>query len=163
MLQSFHYTVKDLNQSRPAQPCMVVRSVIIWKTPTSLLHFSFAFIRHIKQYCTYKEPRRRRHYTDWATNWTFQASDPGVPRNIRSPKCPHRLWGPPSLLPNGQRSGVKLTTHLHVAARLRISSTIPFTPLICFQDLFSDNLPVCFTYQTHCSRVDYTTHELTFL
>jgi len=52
------------------------------------------------------------------------------------PPSPNRLWNPPSLLSNGYRElysrkcrgrGAKLTTHFHLAARLRTGAAI--TPL----------------------------------
>jgi hypothetical protein len=56
---------------------------------------------------------------------------------ISSPPRPDRLWGPPSLLSNGYRKlfrrrwsswGVKLTTHLHLAPRLRMRRPVPPFP-----------------------------------
>jgi len=48
------------------------------------------------------------------------------------PQCPNRLWGPHSLLSNWYRMqsgrGVKLTTHLHLAPRLRMRGAIPPLP-----------------------------------
>jgi len=51
-----------------------------------------------------------------------------------SPSRPHWYWGPPSLLYSGYRGllprgwsgrGAKLTTHLHLVPRLRMSGAIP--------------------------------------
>jgi hypothetical protein len=53
------------------------------------------------------------------------------------PKCPDCLWGPLSLLLNGNKGffterqsgqGVKLTNHLHLVPRLRMRGTIPELP-----------------------------------
>jgi len=56
------------------------------------------------------------------------------------------LWGPPSLLLNGywmlfpQGSGwsVKLTTHLHLAQRLRTSGAIPPLPMYLCDVVFNE-------------------------
>jgi hypothetical protein len=65
-----------------------------------------------------------------------------IPRKDRryffSPKCPGRLWGPPNLLFIVYRRksgrGVKLTSHLHVVPRLKLSGAIPPVP----------HMPECF-------------------
>jgi len=53
------------------------------------------------------------------------------------PKCPDCLWGPSSLLFNGNKGffterqsgqGVKLTNHLRLVPRLRMTGTIPELP-----------------------------------
>jgi hypothetical protein len=159
-LQSFHYTVKGLNQYRPAQHCSQ-------RYNFKNTHFSLTFL-----ICIYSVYKTVLHIKGTekaqALYWLgCQLDFPGF-GSRRAKKYSHSemsnlRWGPPSLLPNGHRSGVKLNAHLYVAARLRISSTITFTPPTCLQGLFSRILLVYFTYQTYCSTVDYTTHELTFL
>jgi hypothetical protein len=74
-------------------------------------------------------------YNDYAVGWTIEGSNPGrAKRYVQSPKkSPDRLWGPYSVLFNGyggsfrevKRSGVKLTIHLRLVPRLRMSGTIP--------------------------------------
>ena len=59
------------------------------------------------------------------------------------------FWGPPNPLFNGYRSSqpgvkrpeVKLTTHLHLVLRLRISGDIPSQPLYAFMSCIGANVP----------------------
>jgi len=46
------------------------------------------------------------------------------------PQRRNRLWSPLSLLFSGGDGGLKLTTHLHVVPRLRMSGSIPHLPHI---------------------------------
>jgi hypothetical protein len=54
-----------------------------------------------------KEPGYRSRCRDWARGWTVRGLSPcraeSFERFLSSPKRPHRLWGPPSLLFNGYR------------------------------------------------------------
>jgi hypothetical protein len=78
-----------------------------------------------------------------------------------SPPRPQRLWGPPSLLSNEYQSlfpwrwsvrGVKLTTHLHLVPRSRMSGAVPAPPntppwrgaQLRHRDNFTFTLPLLF-------------------
>ena len=60
-----------------------------------------------------------------ATSWTVRRSNPGGGEIFRT--CPNRLWGPSSPLYNGywfpfseySDRGVALSTHFHLASRLK--------------------------------------------
>jgi hypothetical protein len=60
-----------------------------------------------------------------------------------SPKCPGRLWGPPSLLYYAYRGlfhwRVWLTAHLHVVPWLSMSGAIQLSP-ICLYDIHKHKL-----------------------
>jgi hypothetical protein len=86
-----------------------------------------------------------------------------IPRNIKtffcSPKCPDRLWGPPSFLFIGCRGLLfrveatrRRVDHLHLVPRSRMSGSIPLLPLYAFKAWTGTNLAlmdlVCF-----CVRV----------
>jgi hypothetical protein len=61
-----------------------------------------------------------------------------------SPKFADWLWGPPSLLHNGYEQndwGMKLTSHLHLVPRLRISAALLLTFLGILM-MFSASLTV---------------------
>ena len=71
---------------------------------------------------------------DWVTDWSVWSSNPDKGNTIlSSPKTfRHALGGPNSLLFNGyprlkqwSGRGMMLTTHFHLAPRLRISGTTP--------------------------------------
>jgi hypothetical protein len=61
-------------------------------------------------------------------------------RSFSSPNRPDWIWGPPSLLCNGywgssrrySGGGVKLTTYLHLASRLRMCGAMSLLPLYAF-------------------------------
>jgi len=66
---------------------------------------------------------------------------PGGWEFFSSPSRPKRFWGPPRLLSNGYQGlftrgwsgrGAKLTTHLHLLPRSKISGTIPPLPQYVF-------------------------------
>jgi hypothetical protein len=73
----------------------------------------------------------------WKKN-SVSSSIPGEARFFSSPQLPARLWGPPSLLPNGYQgrfprrqsgNGVNLTTHLHLVPRSRMVEPNLYSPI----------------------------------
>jgi hypothetical protein len=80
-------------------------------------------------------------YSDCSKGGTIQGSNPGNSKGFFfSPKHSDRLWGLPAYHPKGTAvqswdtsgRGVKLTTHLHLVPRLRVSGAIPLLPLYAF-------------------------------
>ena len=88
-----------------------------------------------------------------ATGWTVRGSNPGGGEIFRT--CPHRPWGPPSLLYNGyrffpggkKRWGVTLTPHLLLVPWSRKVRTIPLLPLWAVRPVQS---------LSACTRVQFT-------
>jgi hypothetical protein len=77
-----------------------------------------------------------------ATGWMIGGSNPGRGWEFfSSPPCPERLWSPPILLSKGYQGlfrwgwngrGVKLTTHLQLVPRSRMSGAISPLPQYVF-------------------------------
>ena len=80
-------------------------------------------------------------YSDCFTGGTVQGSSPGSSRGLfSSPKHRYRLWGHPASYSMGTAvmfwaksgRGVKLTIHLHLLQRIRVSGAIPVLSLYVF-------------------------------
>jgi hypothetical protein len=99
----------------------------------------------------------------WLEDLGFECQE--GPEIFSFPKCPDKLWGLPSHLfieYQGSFSGVKLTTHLYLVLKLKMSKTICL-PLYAFMACIMTNLLYSLHVRNHRDLLQkYSVHEISF-
>jgi len=111
-------------------PNPIKRSMPLTSIANTQITIRVASLRESLNFPVYQEQNHRDSDND--TGKAIRDLNPDIGKDF-SPKCPDQFWGQPSFLLSGYRSyfrgakrpGLKVTIHLHLSPRLRMSGAIP--------------------------------------